>query len=114
MTATIEEPRTRVQLALEGMTCASCATRIERKLNKLEGVDATVNFATEQAAVSYDPARAAVDDLIHAVEAAGYHASISARAEADVTCAVAGSRGRSSAISCSTDVPCRAATEIES
>ena len=85
MTATIEEPRTRVQLALEGMTCASCATRIERKLNKLEGVEATVNFATEQAAVSYDPARAAVDDLIHAVEAAGYHASISARAEADET-----------------------------
>jgi Cu+-exporting ATPase len=85
VTATVEEPHTRVQLALEGMTCASCATRIERKLNKLEGVEATVNFATEQAAVSYDPARAAVDDLIHAVEAAGYHASISARAEADET-----------------------------
>ena len=85
MTATIEEPRTRVELALEGMTCASCATRIERKLNKLEGVEATVNFATEQAAVSYDPARAAVDDLIHAVETAGYHASISARIEADET-----------------------------
>jgi len=77
------EDRTRVQLALEGMTCASCATRIERKLNKLEGVEATVNFATEQAAVHYDPARTAVDDLIRAVEAAGYHASVAARAEAD-------------------------------
>ena len=57
MTTALEEPRTRVQLALEGMTCASCATRIERKLNKLEGVEASVNFATEQATVSYDPVR---------------------------------------------------------
>jgi Cu+-exporting ATPase len=65
------------------MTCASCATRIERKLNRLEGVEALVNFATEQAAVSYDPARAGVDDLIRAVEAAGYGASVEARAEAD-------------------------------
>ncbi len=85
MTATQEKPRTRAQLALEGMTCASCATRIERKLNKLEGVDASVNFATEQATVSYDPARAAVDDLIRAVEAAGYHASVEARAADDAT-----------------------------
>ncbi|MEX2645904.1 MAG: cation transporter, partial [Gaiellaceae bacterium] len=82
MSATAED-RTRVRLALEGMTCASCATRIERKLNKLEGVEASVNYATEQATVSYDPARAAVDDLIRAVEAAGYHASVEARAEAD-------------------------------
>jgi Cu+-exporting ATPase len=79
MTATATEDRSRVRLALEGMTCASCATRIERKLNKLEGVEASVNLATEQAAVSYDPARAAVDDLIRAVEAAGYHASVQAR-----------------------------------
>jgi Cu+-exporting ATPase len=83
VTTTVDEPRTSVQLALEGMTCASCATRIERKLNKLEGVEASVNFATEQAAVSYDPARTAVDDLLRAVEAAGYRASVEARAEAD-------------------------------
>jgi Cu+-exporting ATPase len=83
VTTAVDEPRTSVRLALEGMTCASCATRIERKLNRLEGVEATVNFATEQAAVSYDPASAAVDDLLRAVEAAGYHASVSARAEAD-------------------------------
>jgi P-type Cu+ transporter len=83
VSATLERPRRRIQLALEGMTCASCATRIERKLNKLEGVEATVNFATEQAAVSYDPSRAAVDDLIRAVEAAGYRAAVDARADAD-------------------------------
>ncbi len=85
MTATVDAPRTRVQLALEGMTCASCATRIERKLSKLDGVEASVNFATEQAAVSYDPARTAVEDLLRAVEAAGYRASVEARAEGDET-----------------------------
>ena len=83
MTTTLVGSRARVQLSLEGMTCASCATRIERKLNKLEGVEASVNYATEQATVSFDPAEAAVDDLISAVEAAGYHASVEARAGAD-------------------------------
>ncbi|HZC30103.1 MAG TPA: heavy metal translocating P-type ATPase [Gaiellaceae bacterium] len=66
----------RVELALEGMTCASCASRIERRLNKLDGVAATVNFATEQASVSFDPEQVALPDLIAAVEAAGYHASL--------------------------------------
>ena len=83
MTATTTEDPARVQLALEGMTCASCATRIERKLNKLEGVEASVNYATEHATVDYDPGRAAVDDLIRAVEAAGYRAHVGARADAD-------------------------------
>jgi Cu+-exporting ATPase len=82
MTAPTEAPA-RVDLALEGMTCASCAARIERKLNKLEGVDAAVNFATEQAAVRYDAGRVAVADLIRAVEAAGYHANLAAEAEED-------------------------------
>ena len=72
--ATATEAPARIELALEGMTCASCAGRIERKLNKLDGVQATVNYATEQAAVSYDPTNVAVNDLIHAVEAAGYRA----------------------------------------
>jgi P-type Cu+ transporter len=63
-----------VRLDLEGMTCASCAARIERKLNKLEGVDATVNFATEQAMVTCDP-NVGVDALVAAVEAVGYGAS---------------------------------------
>jgi len=62
-----------VRLDLDGMTCASCAARIEKKLNKVEGVDATVNFATEQATVTYDP-RVGVDALVAAVEAAGYGA----------------------------------------
>ena len=62
-----------VRLDLEGMTCASCVNRIERKLNKLDGVEATVNFATEQATVHFDPS-VTVDDLVSAVEAAGYHA----------------------------------------
>jgi P-type Cu+ transporter len=68
------EPR-RVELALDGMTCASCAARIEKRLNKLEGVVATVNFAAEQAAVSFDPAQVSVEELLAAVETAGYHAS---------------------------------------
>ena len=59
-----ETPEARVDLALEGMTCAACATRIERKLNKLEGVEASVNYATEQAAVRYDSDRVAVADLV--------------------------------------------------
>ena len=74
------EAQTRVDLALEGMTCAACATRIERKLNKLEGVEASVNFATEQAAVRFDAERVVVADLIGAVEAAGYHAKLASEA----------------------------------
>ena len=81
MTATATPDTERVELVLEGMTCASCATRIERKLNKLEGVEASVNYATEQAAVRYERDRVAVDDLIHAVEAAGYHAKLAAEAD---------------------------------
>ena len=80
--ATLEAPD-RVDLALEGMTCASCAVRIEKKLNTLEGVEAAVNFATEQAAVRYDPARVDVDDLLRAVAAAGYRARVAARAAED-------------------------------
>ena len=68
-----DRARKEVRLDLEGMTCASCVRRIERKLNKLDGVEATVNFATEQATVHCDPS-VAVDDLVSAVEAAGYHA----------------------------------------
>ena len=76
MSAAIEQPRDRVQLALEGMTCASCATRIEKKLNKLEGVDASVNYATEEASVAFDPGRVQLEQLIRTVEAAGYGAAL--------------------------------------
>ena len=65
-----------LELPIEGMTCASCATRIERRLNKLDGVTASVNYATEQAAVDYDPARVSPDRLVEAVEEAGYTAHL--------------------------------------
>ena len=60
-----------LELAISGMTCASCASRIERKLNKLDGVSASVNYATEKAWVEYD-AGVGPDDLLATVEAAGY------------------------------------------
>ena len=66
---------TEITLELEGMTCASCAGRIERGLNDLEGVQASVNLATEKAAVRYDESSLDVDALLAAVEAAGYRAS---------------------------------------
>ncbi|MFI7272696.1 heavy metal translocating P-type ATPase [Streptomyces sp. NPDC049879] len=62
-----------VELTIGGMTCASCANRIERKLNKLEGVTATVNYATEKAKVSWS-GDVSLDDLVGQVEAAGYTA----------------------------------------
>ena len=70
------EASERVDLVIEGMTCASCATRIEKKLNRLDGVAATVNFASEHAAVAFDPTHVSVNDLIGTIEAAGYHAAI--------------------------------------
>jgi Cu+-exporting ATPase len=63
----------RVELAIGGMTCASCAARVERKLNKVDGVSATVNYATEKAQVDF-PAAVSVDDLVGVVESAGYTA----------------------------------------
>jgi Cu+-exporting ATPase len=71
------ESSSKAELRIGGMTCASCAVRIEKKLNKLEGVEATVNYATDAAAVSYDPARVTLDDLVGAVEAVGYRAAAS-------------------------------------
>ncbi|QIK74771.1 heavy metal translocating P-type ATPase [Nocardioides piscis] len=66
---------TQIELAITGMTCASCANRIERKLNKLDGVVATVNYATEKAKVTFDP-DVAPATLVEAVEQAGYGASL--------------------------------------
>ncbi|EHB55990.1 heavy metal translocating P-type ATPase [Mycolicibacterium rhodesiae JS60] len=62
-------------LQLTGMSCASCAARIERGLNDLDGVQATVNFAVERAHVEHGP-QISEHDLIHAVESTGYHASV--------------------------------------
>ncbi len=67
----------KLELNVEGMTCASCANRVERKLNELDGVEATVNFATERAAVSFAPGAVQTDELVGAVEAAGYSAALS-------------------------------------
>jgi Cu+-exporting ATPase len=66
-----------VELAIGGMTCASCAARVEKKLNKLDGVTATVNFATGTARVSF-PAALPATDLISVVEQAGYTAALPA------------------------------------
>ena len=63
-----------VRLELEGMTCAACATRIQKALNRLDGVDATVNLATEEAAVRYEDSSVEVEDLLAAVENVGYRA----------------------------------------
>ncbi|HUR75802.1 MAG TPA: heavy metal translocating P-type ATPase, partial [Sporichthya sp.] len=64
-----------VELTVGGMTCAACAARISKKLNKLEGVNADVNFALGTANVRYDPAATSPDSLIDAVLALGYTAS---------------------------------------
>jgi len=64
-----------IELAIGGMTCASCANRIERKLNKLDGVTATVNYATEKAKVRWSGGLSP-EDLVHTVEQAGYTATL--------------------------------------
>ncbi|WP_281283872.1 heavy metal translocating P-type ATPase [Modestobacter altitudinis] len=71
-------PLDEVRLDITGMTCASCANRIERKLNKLDGVQASVNYATEAATVRFDPARVGTDRLLETVAAAGYAAALPA------------------------------------
>ena len=69
-----------VELAIEGMTCASCANRVERQLNKLDGVRATVNYATEKAKVTA-PEGVDPDQLVAAVESAGYTAQMPRQAD---------------------------------
>ncbi|QIV79704.1 heavy metal translocating P-type ATPase [Mycolicibacterium frederiksbergense] len=75
MTTSTPVSATSIELKIGGMTCASCANRIERRLNKIDGVTASVNYATEKAAVAvpdgYDPTQ-----LITAVEATGYTATL--------------------------------------
>ncbi|MEU9371754.1 heavy metal translocating P-type ATPase [Streptomyces avermitilis] len=67
-------PASEVELTIGGMTCASCAARVEKKLNRMDGVTATVNFATEKAKVSY-PAEVEVAELIATVVKTGYTAT---------------------------------------
>jgi P-type Cu+ transporter len=68
--------REHLELPVEGMSCASCAGRIERRLNGLDGVHATVNFATERAAVDFDPGRAGPRLILRTIEETGYRAQL--------------------------------------
>ena len=70
---TTQHTANEVRLDVEGMTCASCASHVERTLNRLEGVEATVNLATEQATV-HTARPVTIDELVEAVESAGYGA----------------------------------------
>jgi Cu+-exporting ATPase len=65
-----------LELSISGMTCASCTTRIEKRLNQLGGVEASVNYATEKASVSYDSGEVSAEQLVAAVEQAGYRATV--------------------------------------
>ena len=65
----------RIELRIGGMTCAACAVRVERRLNRVDGVVATVNYATEKAKVSYPPT-VTPDDLVATVTATGYTAAL--------------------------------------
>src|SRR3954452_24214725 len=75
------------ELPITGMTCASCANRIERNLNKLDGVTATVNYATEKASVDYDASAVAPEQLVAAVEAGGYPAGVAPAAREQLVAA---------------------------
>ncbi len=73
-TELLQESRT--VLDLEGMTCASCAMRIEKGLKKVPGViDANVNLATEKASVMYDPTQTNLEQMVQKVETVGYKAT---------------------------------------
>ena len=74
-TTGVDGKATDVELVIGGMTCASCAARIEKKLNKMAGVTASVNYATEKAKVTFDPT-VAPEDLVATVEATGYTATL--------------------------------------
>lgn len=93
--ATASTIHSRIELHITGMTCASCAARIEKKLNKLDGVEATVNYATEKAAVTA-PAGYDARILIGEIEKAGYAAAPPSRAR---------ERGRDQAARVTLDAP---------
>src|SRR6188474_1839934 len=72
-----------LDLPITGMSCASCANRVERSLNEVDGVVATVNYATERATVDFDSRQVAPEDLVGAVEAIGYGAVLESGPEAE-------------------------------
>ncbi len=73
-----ELPR-HLDVPITGMTCASCAARIEKRLNRLDGVQASVNYATERASVAYEPAKRTPAELVATIEQAGYTATLPPR-----------------------------------
>ncbi len=77
-------PPQQLQLALEGMTCAACATRIENALNKIEGVTATVNFATETARIIFTPGTTSPELLIAVIDKTGYGAHESGESSREI------------------------------
>jgi P-type Cu+ transporter len=78
MSQAVRDEMERLELPIEGMTCSSCAGRVEKSLTRLDGVEASVNFATERASVSFDPERVEPEALLGAVESVGYSASLPA------------------------------------
>jgi Cu+-exporting ATPase len=93
-----------VEFPISGMTCASCASRVEQSLNEVDGVTATVNYATERATVDYDPDAVAPDQLVGAVEAVGYGALLGAE-EHDTEGDAAGSLRRRLLVSAVLSLP---------
>jgi len=96
MTATVSPDATEVELVIGGMTCAACAARVQAKLNKVDGVTASVNLSTERAYVTA-PARVSAQDLIAVVTAAGYSAEPAVPVLAGAASAGAASAGTASA-----------------
>ena len=95
-------PNTRapvVELTIGGMTCASCAARVEKKLNRMDGVTATVNYATEKAKVTFAEG-VSTDDLMATVEATGYTAALPAP---PATGDIPGRASRTSCCRCGSD-----------
>ncbi len=105
--ATIGEPaRDRVELSIGGMTCASCASRVEQALNRIDGVTATVNYATERASVR-TAADIAPEQLVTAVRQAGYTATLPrpARGDADASAGTLGALRRRVLLSSALSAP---------
>lgn len=83
-----------ITVAISGMTCAACSNRVEKVLNRTEGIDANVNLTTEKAAIEYDPEKVTVDDITETIERLGYQVELE-KVEFDIsgmTCAACSNR----------------------
>ena len=83
----------RIEIEVGGMTCASCALRVEKKLNRMPGVEASVNYATERATVRYAPATVTTDSLLATIAATGYTAQLPVGPAQSATDEAAAARG---------------------